>query len=86
MNKIVNHHGIHNLEAKSKELLIDRTNINEINKLFKYFDVIEKYISSNNLKWKIFIPTLPHLKNAISNKILKSVKNKMFIVFFIVYN
>ena len=41
---------------------------NEINKLFKYFDVIEKYISSKKLKWKIFIPTLPHLKNAIINK------------------
>ena len=33
LNKIVNHHGVHNLEAKSKELLIDKTNINEINEL-----------------------------------------------------
>ena len=44
LNKIVNHHGIHNLEAKSKELLIDKTNINEINELLgppsssSYFD------------------------------------------------
>ena len=30
LNKIVNHHGIHNLENKSKELIINRTNINDI--------------------------------------------------------
>jgi len=33
LNKIVNHHGIHNLEIKSKELYINKSNINEINKL-----------------------------------------------------
>ena len=26
LNKVVNHHGIHNLEAKSKELSINNTN------------------------------------------------------------
>ncbi len=41
---------------------------NEINKLFKYFDLIEKYIDSNNLKWIIFIPTLPHLVKILRNK------------------
>ncbi len=41
---------------------------NEINKLFKYFDKIEKYISNNNLQWKIFIPTLPHLLKKIENR------------------
>ena len=41
---------------------------NEINKLFKYFNILENYISSNNLKWKIFIPTLPHLTKIIKNK------------------
>ena len=41
---------------------------NEINMLFKYFDIIEKYISTNNLKWKIFIPTLPHLSKLIKSK------------------
>ena len=41
---------------------------NEINKLFKYFDTIEKYISINEPKWKIFIPTLPHLINIIKYK------------------
>ena len=33
LNKVVNHHGIHNLEAKSKELLINETNINQIRNL-----------------------------------------------------
>ena len=41
---------------------------NEIHKLFKYFDFIEKYISKNKLKWKIFIPTLPHLLNLVKYK------------------
>ena len=44
LNKVVNHHGIHNLEVKSKKLLVDNTNINEIDKLLgpasstSYFD------------------------------------------------
>ena len=33
LNKVVNHHGIHNLEAKSKELLINQSNINQIKNL-----------------------------------------------------
>ena len=33
LNKIVNHHGVHNLEAKSNELSLNETNINEINSL-----------------------------------------------------
>ena len=44
LNKVVNHHGIHNLEAKSKELFINKTNINQIKSLLgppsstSYFD------------------------------------------------
>ena len=44
LNKVVNHHGIHNLEAKSKELFINETNINQIKSLLgppsstSYFD------------------------------------------------
>ena len=44
LNKVVKHHGIHNLEAKSKELLINETNINQIKNLLgppsstSYFD------------------------------------------------
>ena len=35
LNKVVNHHGIHNLEAKSKELFINETNINQIRSLLE---------------------------------------------------
>ena len=44
LNKVVNHHGIHDLEAKSQELLINQTNINQIRNLLgppsstSYFD------------------------------------------------
>ena len=44
LNKVVNHHGIHNLESKSKELFINKTNINQIRSLLgppsstSYFD------------------------------------------------
>ncbi len=38
---------------------------NEVLKLMKYFSYIEKYISENNLHYKIFIPTLPHLASLI---------------------
>ena len=44
LNKVVNHHGIHNLQAKSQELLINQTNINQIKSLLgppsstSYFD------------------------------------------------
>ena len=33
LNKIVNHHGVHDLKAKSSKLSINVTNVNEINKL-----------------------------------------------------
>ena len=33
LNKIVNHHGIHNLEDKSKKLIINKSNINDINQI-----------------------------------------------------
>ena len=44
LNKIVNHHGIHNLELKSMELVVNQTNINDIKKILgppsskSYFD------------------------------------------------
>ena len=60
LNKIVNHHGIHNLELKSKKLLVKNTNINEIDKLLgpasstSYFDnkvmfYIERKTSNSKL-------------------------------------
>ena len=30
LNKIVKHHGIHNLEIKSQKLLVNRSNINDV--------------------------------------------------------
>ena len=44
---------------------------NEVLKLIKYFNVIEDYISSNNLHWQIFIPTLPHLVSLIKKNTKK---------------
>ncbi len=38
---------------------------NEVIKLMKYFNHVENYINKNNLKYKIFIPTLPHLVSLI---------------------
>jgi len=44
LNKVVKHHGIHNLETKSKQLFINKTNINQIRNLLgppsstSYFD------------------------------------------------
>ena len=51
---------------------------NEVNKLFYYFDILENYIYSNNLKWQIFIPTLPHLLDKIKSK-TSNWKTKTFI-------
>ena len=38
---------------------------NEVLKLLKYFNYIEQYINENDLKFQIFIPTLPHLISLI---------------------
>ena len=44
LNKIVNHHGTHNLELKSTELIVNQTNINDIKRILgppsskSYFD------------------------------------------------
>tara|TARA_B100000963_G_scaffold54148_1_gene42316 strand:+ start:510 stop:980 length:471 start_codon:yes stop_codon:yes gene_type:complete len=86
LNKIVNHHGIHNLEAKSKELLIDRTNINEINKLLgppsssSYFDnkilvYLEKKTSNSKLH------KLGKKKLITNNVLLLEVNNRGMLVY-----
>ena len=68
LNKVVKHHGIHNLENKNKELIVNETNINQINALLgppstkSYFD--------NNL--------LVYLERKTSNsKLLKFGKKKL---------
>ena len=60
LNKIVNHHGIHNLETKSKELLVNKSNTNEINRLLgppsstSYFDnKVLIYLEKKNIQLKI---------------------------------
>ena len=60
LNKIVNHHGIHNLEIKSKELSTNKSNVNDIKKILgppsstSYFNndifiYIEKKTSNSKL-------------------------------------
>ena len=51
---------------------------NEVLKLMKYFNHIEEYIYKNNLNFKIFIPTLPHLLSLISEQ-TKEWKTETFI-------
>ncbi|MFL2897318.1 MAG: hypothetical protein ACJZ35_02875 [Candidatus Pelagibacter sp.] len=60
LNKIINHHGIHNLEIKSKELSTNKSNVNDIKKILgppsstSYFNndifiYIEKKTSNSKL-------------------------------------
>ena len=57
---------------------------NEINKLFPYLEYVYEHLISNNIKgYKIFIPTLPHLIDKLTNltknwkiKIIISVNNE----------
>ncbi len=51
---------------------------NEVLKLIKYFKHIEEYINKNNLNFKIFIPTLPHLFSLIKDS-TKEWKTETFI-------
>ena len=51
---------------------------NEVLKLIKYFNHIEEYINTNNLNFKIFIPTLPHLVSLI-NELTKDWKTETLI-------
>ena len=56
LNKIVKHHGIHNLESKGEKLLINISNENQI---------ISKYciVSSSTVITLIFICLIPVSKN-----------------------
>jgi len=46
LNKIVNHHGIHNLENKSKELIINKSNRTMVFYLYKYKKVNSLLLNS----------------------------------------
>ena len=85
LNKVVNHHGIHNLEAKSQELLINQTNINQIKSLLgppsstSYFDKdILIYLERKTSNSKLF--KLGKKKLIANNVLLLEVDNKGMLI------
>ena len=85
LNKVVNHHGIHNLEKKSDELFIDKTNINQIRSLLgppsstSYFDNdILIYIERKTSNSKLF--KLGKKKLIANNILLLEVNNKGILI------
>ena len=85
LNKIVNHHGIHNLEAKSKEIFINETNINQIRSLLgppsttSYFDnKVLIYLERKTSNSKIL--KLGKKKLIANNVLLLEVNNRGMLV------
>ena len=85
LNKVVNHHGIHNLEAKSQELLINQTNINQIKSLLgppsstSYFDEdILIYLERKTSNSKLL--KLGKKKLIVSNVLLLEVDNRGMLI------
>ncbi len=85
LNKIVNHHGVHNLEAKSKKLLINETNINQIRSLLgppsttSYFDDdILIYLERKSSNSKLL--KLGKKKLLANNVLLLEVNNKGMLI------
>ena len=85
LNKVVNHHGIHNLEAKSQELLINQTNINQIKSLLRppsstsYFDEdILIYLERKTSNSKLL--KLGKKKLIASNVLLLEVNNRGMLI------
>ena len=85
LNKVVNHHGIHNLEAKSKELLINETNINQIKSLLgppsstSYFDEdILMYLEKKTSNTKLL--KLGKKKLIANNVLLLEVDNRGMLI------
>ena len=85
LNKVVNHHGIHNLEAKSKELFINETNINQIKNLLgppsstSYFDEdILIYLERKTSNSKLL--KLGKKKLIASNVLLLEVDNRGMLI------
>ena len=85
LNKIVNHHGIHNLEAKSKEIFINETNINQIRSLLgppsttSYFDDdILIYLERKTSNSKLL--KLGKKKLITNNVLLLEVNNKGILI------
>ena len=85
LNKIVNHHGVHNLESKSKELLLNETNINQIRQLLgppsttSYFDNdVLIYLEKKTSNSKLF--KLGKKKLITNNVLLLEVNTKGFLI------
>ena len=85
LNKVVNHHGIHNLQAKSQELLINQTNINQIKSLLgppsstSYFDEdILIYLERKTSNSKLL--KLGKKKLIANNVLLLEVDNKGMLI------
>ena len=85
LNKVVNHHGIHNLEAKSKELLINESNINQIRNLLgppsstSYFDEdILIYLERKTSNSKLL--KLGKKKMIVNNVLLLEVDNRGMLI------
>ena len=85
LNKVVNHQGIHNLEAKSQELLINQTNINQIKSLLgppsstSYFDeYILIYLERKTSNSKLL--KLGKKKLIASNVLLLEVDNRGMLI------
>ena len=85
LNKVVNHHGIHNLEAKSQELLINQTNINQIKSLLgppsskSYFDEdILIYVERKTSNSKLL--KLGKKKLIASNVLLLEIDNRGMLI------
>ena len=85
LNKIVNHHGIHNLELKSEKLLINETNINDIKKILgppsstSYFDNdIFIYLERKTSNSKLL--KLGKKKLLVSNLLLLEIDNRGILV------
>ena len=85
LNKVVNHHGIHNLEAKSQELLINQTNINQIKSLLgppsstSYFDEdILIYLERKTSNSKLF--KLGKKKLIANNVLLLEIDNRGMLI------
>ena len=85
LNKIVNHHGVHNLELKSAELIVNQTNINDIKRILgppsskSYFDKdIIIYLERKTSNSKLL--KLGKRKLLVSNLLILEINNRGMLV------
>ncbi|MDC0498879.1 hypothetical protein OAO21_06905 [Alphaproteobacteria bacterium] len=65
---IINESDYNNNQEKNLIAFLPGSRDNEINKLFPYLEYVYEHLLSNNIKgYKIFIPTLPHLIDKLTN-------------------